>query len=165
MSSPNPGLTAAVGREHWLPTLQLATQEVFDLMLACPLEIPAEAPCESLTKNGLDITSMVGLAGQLCGILTVRCSSKSGVRMVSRMLGIDAEDAGPEVWDAVGEICNMVAGNFKNKIAGLGDGCMLSVPTVITGTEYSLHSMVNDEIHTVLLFEGEPIFLSLEVHN
>lgn len=42
---------------------------------------------------------------------------------------------------------------------------MLSVPTVITGTEYSLHSMVNDEMHTVLLFEGDPVVLSLEVHN
>jgi hypothetical protein len=56
-------------------------------------------------------------------------------------------------------------GKFKNKIAGLGDGCLLSVPTVITGTEYSLHSMVNDEMHTVLLFEGEPVVLSLEVHS
>ena len=26
----------------------------------------------------------------------------------------------------------MVAGNFKNKIAGMGNGCKLSVPTVIT---------------------------------
>jgi chemotaxis protein CheX len=108
---------------------------------------------------------MVGLAGKLCGILTVRCSSKSAVRMVSRMLELDAEEAGPEAWDAVGEICNMVAGNFKNKIAGLGDGCMLSLPTVISGAEYDLHSMVNNEIHTVLLFEGEPIWLSLEVHS
>jgi len=160
MNSSNP-VSSAMGRECWLPTLQLAMQEVFELMLACPLEIPAEPP----TEEGLDITSMVGLAGQLCGILTVRCSTKSAGRMASRMLGIDSEKAGPEMWDAVGEICNMVAGNFKNKIAGLGDGCMLSVPTVITGAGYSLHSMVNDSMHTVLLFEGEPVVLSLEVHN
>lgn len=161
MNPSNPSLTSAQGRDCWLPTLQLAMQEVFELMLACPLEVPREPPSE----EGLDITSMVGLAGQLCGILSVRCSSKSAARMASRMLGIDAETAGPEMWDAVGEICNMVAGNFKNKINGLGDGCMLSVPTVITGGEYSLHSMVNDQMHTVLLFEGEPVVLSLEVHS
>jgi chemotaxis protein CheX len=85
--------------------------------------------------------------------------------MASRMLGVETAQAGPEMWDAIGEICNMVAGNFKNKIAGLGDGCMLSVPTVITGTEYSLHSMVSDEIHTTFLFEGEPVMLSLSVHR
>jgi len=31
-------------------------------------------------------------------------------------------------------------GNFKNKIDGLSDGCMLSLPTVITGSDYTLHS-------------------------
>jgi len=95
----------------------------------------------------------------------MRCSAKSAARMASRMLGIDAEQAVSAMWDAAGEICNMVAGNFKNKIAGLGDGCMLSVPTVITGTEYNLHSMVSDEIRTVVLFEGEPVVLCLEVHS
>ena len=74
---------SALGRECWLPTLQLAIQEVFELMLACPLEVPPEPPAE----DGLDITAMVGLAGQLCGILTVRCSTKSAARMASRMLG------------------------------------------------------------------------------
>jgi chemotaxis protein CheX len=160
----NPSNAPAVsiqGRDCWLPILQLATEEVFELMLAYSLQVPAELPSE----QNLDITAMVGLAGQLCGILSLRCSTKSAGHMASRMLGIDAEKAGPEMWDAVGEICNMVAGNFKNKINGLGDGCMLSVPTVITGTEYSLHAAVNDEMHTVLLFEGDPVVISLEVHN
>ena len=85
--------------------------------------------------------------------------------MASRMLGVDAEKAGQEMWDAVGEICNMVAGNFKNKISGMGDGCMLSVPTVITGGDYSVHSMVNENLRTVFLFEGEPVILTLEVHS
>jgi len=148
-------------RECWLPALQLAMSEVFELMLACRLEVPADPP----VTQGLEITSMVGLAGQLCGILTLRCSSKSAARMASRMLGIEADKAGTEMWDAVGEVCNMVAGNFKNKISGLGDGCMLSVPTVIAGADYSVHTMVNDAIHTILLFEGEPIELCLEIHS
>jgi chemotaxis protein CheX len=148
-------------RESWLSMLELALQEVFELMLACSLEVPAEPPLE----EGLDITAMVGLAGQLCGILTLRCSARSAARMASRMLGIDAEKAGPEMWDAVGEICNMVAGNFKNKISGLGDGCMLSVPTVITGEDYDVHSTADDDIHTVFLFEREPLVLSLKVHR
>lgn len=152
---------SARGREHWLPILQQAIQEVFELMLACSLEIPTEAPPEL----GLDTTSIVGLAGELCGILTVRCSARTAARMAARMLGTDLERASPEKWDAVGEICNMVAGNFKNKIAGLGDGCMLSAPAVITGADYSLHALIDDEVRTVLLFEGEPVVLSLEIHR
>ncbi|HTZ82405.1 MAG TPA: chemotaxis protein CheX [Candidatus Acidoferrales bacterium] len=161
MNTSNSILSTAAGRERWLPTLQLAMQEVFELMLGCALTLPSEPPPE----DDLEITSMVGLAGQLCGILTVRCSVRSAARMASRMLGVDAEKAGQEMWDAVGEICNMVAGNFKNKISGMGDGCMLSVPTVITGGDYSVHSMVNENLRTVFLFEGEPVILTLEVHS
>ncbi len=157
----NVSLNSATGRECWLPTLQLAMQEVFELMLAYSLEIPSQAPPE----KDLEITSMVGLAGQLCGILTLRCTARSAAGMASRMLGVDVESAGSQMWDAVGEICNMVAGNFKNKISGLGDGCMLSVPTVVTGGDYNIHSIVNENIQTVFLFEGEPVVLSLEIHS
>jgi chemotaxis protein CheX len=155
------GLAAGTGHDGWLATLELAVREVFELMLACSLNVPAKP----LAQDGLDITTMVGLAGQLCGILTVRCSRRSAARMASRMLGIDADNAGPEMWDAVGEVCNMVAGNFKNKIDGLGDGCMLSVPTVITGADYCLHSTVHEELHTMFLFEGEAVVFCLEVHS
>lgn len=136
-------------------------QEVFKLMLGCSLELRLEPPVD----RELDITAMVGMAGKVCGILTVRCSAKSAAQMTSRMLGIDADKAGPEMWDAVGEICNMVAGNFKNKISGLGDGCMLSVPTVITGGDYNVRSLVNETLQSAFVFEGEPVVLCLELHN
>jgi chemotaxis protein CheX len=157
--SSHPARSTGVGHE-WLPTLQLSAKEVFELMLGAALEEPAEAP----NGEGLEITSMIGLAGQLCGVMSLRCSSKSAARMASCMLGIDAKD-GPEVWDALGEVCNMVAGNFKNKISGLGDGCMLSVPTVIAGSDYSMRSSAANAIHTILLFEGEPLLLSLELQE
>jgi chemotaxis protein CheX len=161
MNASHAALQSGSGHEYWLPTLELAIREVFELMLACPLETPAEPPAE----DGLDITAMVGLAGQLCGVLTVRCRARAAAHMAARMLGIEPDQAGPAMWDAAGEICNMVAGNFKHKISGLGDGCVLSVPTVITGADYSLHLMANEEIRTVLLFEGEPVVLTLEVHS
>jgi chemotaxis protein CheX len=161
MNTSRPSLPSAAGRDCWLPTMELAMREVFDLMLGCPIDIPSCA----LPEEGLDITSMVGLAGDLCGILTVRCSARSAARMASRMLGVEVAQDGPEMWDAVGEVCNMVAGNFKNKISGMGDGCMLSIPTVITGADYCVHSMVNENIRAVFLFDGEPVVLSLEIHS
>ncbi len=63
--------------------------------------------------------------------------------MAFKMLGAETDKNSQEVRDAFGEICNMVAGNFKNKISGLGEGCMLSVPTVVTGNDYSLHSLTD----------------------
>jgi CheY-specific phosphatase CheX len=86
--------------------------------------------------------------------------------MASKMLAVEAVDGSREVSDALGEVCNMVAGNFKNKIPGLGDGCMLSVPIVITGKNYSTHSLGNSAVFDLkLLFEGAPFFIRLQIRG
>jgi chemotaxis protein CheX len=147
--------------ENWLPMLELAAHEVFEIMLGCKLELPTEplsAPC--------DFTAMVGLAGQLCGLLTLRCNSQSAALMASKMLGMELREADQQMWDAIGEITNMIAGNFKNKLAGMGDKCVLSVPTVITGSDYSCRSMAGtDPLEVTLLFEGAPISVAVEFHR
>src|SRR6202142_4411669 len=136
--------------ENWRALLEVATREVFELMLSCQLTVAA-APDEST----LDVTAMVGLAGQLCGVLSVRCSGKAAAVMTSKMLGVTLDKVGSEVADALGEVCNMVAGNFKNKIAGLAEGCMLSPPTVITGSDYTLRSQADSPALEVRLLLEE----------
>jgi chemotaxis protein CheX len=162
LSAADLALASGMGRGCWVPLLQLAAQEVFDLMLGSALTIPIEPAPE----QGLDVTAMVGLAGQLCGVITVSCSENSAALMAARLLDIAPDQVGPEMWDAIGEICNMVAGNFKNKISGMADGCMLSVPTVITGADYSLHSLADEgALRMTMLFEGAAVIISLQVHS
>ncbi len=125
-------------------------------MLGCTLTLP-EGPSE----EPMDITAMVGVAGRLCGVISVQCGTKSSTIMAAHMLGVEPAQIGPEMCDAFGEICNMIAGNFKNKIAGLADGCMLSVPTVVTGSDYSFHSLADSPTLQVrFLFEGKPVIIS-----
>jgi chemotaxis protein CheX len=153
----------AADRSHegWIPLIEFAAREVFELMLGCQLNAPATA--EEATPG---ITSMVALTGRLCGVLSIRCSEKAATLMASKMLGVTPDKASPEVADALGEICNMVAGNFKNKIVGLDDGCMLSPPTVITGSDYNLHTLADlPGLELTLLFEGMPIAISLQIHS
>jgi chemotaxis protein CheX len=148
--------------EAWPPLLGLAAREVFESMLGSHLELCPE----SVSEDDLDITSMVGLAGQICGIMTLRCTTIAATMMAAKMLGVKPADAGPEMYDAVGEVCNMIAGNFKNKIAGIDDATMLSVPTVITGADYSLRALTDSgKIEVHLLFEGRPMLVCLEVHS
>jgi chemotaxis protein CheX len=145
----------------WIPLLEVAAREVFELMLGCQLTVPVA------TEDAiLDITSMVGLAGTLSGLLSVRCQGKAAALMTSKMLGVELDKVGPEMSDALGEVCNMVAGNFKNKIAALAEGCMLSPPTVVTGSDYALHSQGDSPTLEVrLLFEGMPIVISLLIQS
>jgi chemotaxis protein CheX len=154
---------ASVESTHhqWIPLLETATREVFELMLASQLAV-ASSPDDS----NLGVTSMVGLAGQLSGVMTVRCDEKAAVLMASKMLSLPVENVGEHFSDALGEVCNMVAGNFKNKIAGLSEGCLLSPPSVITGSDYNLHSLGDSPaIEIRMLFENLPIIVSLQVHS
>jgi chemotaxis protein CheX len=161
MKSANELLAGNGSRDTWIPLLETATREVFELMLSCQLTAPATA--EEPTQ---EVTAMVGLAGQLCGVLSVRCDNKAAALMTSKMLGVPLDKVGEEVSDALGEVCNMVAGNFKNKIAGLAEGCMLSPPTVVTGSDYSLHSLAESPgLEINLLFERMPIMISLQIHS
>jgi chemotaxis protein CheX len=162
MKSTGTILAANGTHENWIPLMEMSTREVFELMLSSQLTSPEATP----DLSSLGVTAMVGLAGQLCGLLSVRCDEKAARLMTSRMLGVPLDKVGPEVSDALGEICNMIAGNFKNKIAGLGDGCMLSPPTVITGSDYDLHALAESPgLEISLLFEGMPLAISLQIHS
>ena len=156
-------LAANGTHENWISLIEISAKEVFELMLSSQLTSPE---CHTPSLLPLGVTAMVGLAGQLCGLISVRCNEKAAALMTSKMLGVPFDKVGPEVSDALGEICNMVAGNFKNKIAGLGDGCMLSPPTVIAGSDYDLHSPAESPgLEVKLLFEGLPIVITLQINS
>jgi chemotaxis protein CheX len=95
----------------------------------------------------------------------VSCDAKTAAQIAKSMLG-DTAQSMEEVGDALGEICNMIAGNFKNKLAGTDERCMLSVPTVVSGEEYSFHSLADgNSVETVLLFEGAPVAVRLQLQS
>jgi CheY-specific phosphatase CheX len=119
--------------ERWRVVLSDAAKEVFQLMVGEELSVPEEANPAVLSE----VAGMVGLAGELCGVLTIRCSKAAAGKIACQMLGVAEAEAAAQAIDAVGEICNMVAGSFKAKIAGLEDKCMLSVPTESVATVMS----------------------------
>jgi len=76
------------------------------------------------------------------------------------------EEVDNDSWDAPGEIANMIAGNFKGKLSGVGNHCMLSVPTIIVGSDYETRSLGGGNmIEVVFEFEGKPLWVTLELHE
>lgn len=98
--------------ENWLPVLELAIEEVFEIMLGCKVKPTRDS--EVMVKG--EFTAMIGLAGALCGILTICCSAETARQVAQGMLG-DTVDCEDQVSDALGEVCNMVAGNFESGVA------------------------------------------------
>lgn len=158
MSTSAETVPVVVSNEQMRSLLELATKEVFLLMVGTVLESAKVAPWE-----GHEFTAMVGLAGDLCGVLSVRCGQDSANRIAALMLDLPEDKAAKHAWDALGEVANMIAGNYKNKINGKSDRCMLSVPTVITGADYTFRSLtVASVIAVQFSFERRPVAVTLE---
>jgi chemotaxis protein CheX len=149
-------------REQWQTLLELSTSEVFEIMLGSQLQ-PSEDAENAIAS---EFTAMVGLAGSLCGVLSMRCTAESASLIASKMLGVEPGEAEQQSWDAIGEVCNMIAGNFKAKLAGCGSQCMLSVPTIITGGDYQMHSLADGgTVEVAMRFEEMVIWITLQVHS
>ncbi|HVT99291.1 MAG TPA: chemotaxis protein CheX [Acidobacteriaceae bacterium] len=135
MSQPTPliaGKEVEVARlEEYLDR---ATDEVFNTMMGvrcAPTPIGPGANRES-------ISAVIGLAGALSGSLVLQTSSEAARRMAEKMMGMAPEEVDEMVRDAVGEVCNMVAGAWKGFESSLASGCLLSTPTVVAGSSYEL---------------------------
>ncbi len=163
----NPALDSKVQNtvrsdSSWGILLEVGAKEVFQIMLQNELTNLPNA--EELTVSG-DVTAMVGLAGALCGVMTIRCESHTAERITGRMLGSVGPVSPDDVPDAIAEVCNMVAGNFKSKISSLAENCMLSVPTVIRGNDYEMVTVGDGEHITIgLSYDSAPIWFCLAIH-
>jgi chemotaxis protein CheX len=109
---------------------------------------------------------MVGLAGHLCGLLSVCCRQESATLIASAMLDLAPNNVADHACDAIGEVANMIAGNFKNKLDGRFRKCMLSVPTVISSADYNFRSLTDaGPLDLWFTFHGLPLEVTLEIHS
>jgi chemotaxis protein CheX len=149
-------------QERFTRALEYGGAEVFEMMVGVPL-----GPSEEATQQpAADYTAMIGLAGDICGILSFRCSNNSAALIAGKMLGSTEEVPDASVRDALGEICNMVAGSFKGQLSDLAERCMLSVPTVVSGKDYQLYPLVDGlRIQVAKTFEGELVWMTVDLHS
>ena len=109
-----------------------ATQEVFASMIFIDItpEAVSDEPVSAFAPN---ISSLIGLAGDMKGILGVHCPAEVALAITSSMLGMEVEELGEDVKDAIGEIANMVAGGLKVALAGNDKKIELAIPTTVIG--------------------------------
>lgn len=149
-------------QQRFTQALNGAAVEVFEMMVGTPLCSSDQVTLPLLA----DYTSMIGLAGDICGVLSFRCSNKSAGQIACKMLGTE-EDASAECTrDALGEICNMVAGAFKAQVTDIIDQCMLSVPMVVSGKDYQLYPLADGmRIQISKGFEGAVVSMTLDLQG
>ncbi|MGA7343131.1 MAG: chemotaxis protein CheX [Terracidiphilus sp.] len=131
--------------------LDASVEEVFQLMLgvACRRD-SAPAPSRQMES----VTAVVGFGGALSGACVFRSVSGAARAIAGHMTGMEFTEVDDTVKDAIGEICNMLAGAWKGKVPELAANCGLSVPAVITGRDYNLRVQAPEfQLHHVYRFE------------
>ena len=119
--------------------LNSSVSEVFETMLGVGCEPIRSSASEFLIGGFESVTAVVGFGGILSGACVIACKESSARQIAGRMTGMDFDSVDDIVKDAIGEICNMIAGAWKCKVPELAANCGLSVPAVITGRDYNLH--------------------------
>lgn len=145
----------------WIPLLESTMREVFETMLETRLRrVPDPDP-----PPVAEITAMLGLAGELCGVLSLHCAADTAARMASKILGVKTVEA-ETVRDTIAEVCNVVAGNFKCQLPRLAERCLLSLPTVISGAEYQIYAWGHGERARISFdFEGAALWVTLDLNQ
>jgi len=96
-----------------------------------------EAVAEPMTDVHATYVGCVHLAGVVSGTIVIQCDAPLARLVAARMFDIAQDDASDDdIRDAIGEITNIAAGNLK---AALSDPTVLSLPTVVQGTDFSTH--------------------------
>jgi chemotaxis protein CheX len=145
--------------------LDQSVEEVFALMLGTPVTVSEIGITP--TNIPITLTAVIGLAGALSGAYSVVVNESAAKQIAASMLGIEVDSLDDTVYDALGEITNILAGAWKSKIESLHAACLLSVPTVVTGTHYDIHKKsssfrlsrsyrFNDSSFTISIYGEQP---------
>lgn len=112
---------------EWIARLDSAVSEVFEMMLArdcSPADrAEASAPC---------ISARILFSGVIDGECVLFASESVARVTAEALLGIPSEPGDPMAGDAIGELCNMIAGGWKSKLGSDEAGCAISPPRIAT---------------------------------
>lgn len=107
--------------------------DIWTAMLGFPVQLRSEPAAADPAEL---ISARVTITGEWDGSLVVNCPERLSREVATAMLQVNEADLTMgTVFDAVGEVANMTAGNVKNLIEGL---CRLTTPTVTDENDLSV---------------------------
>lgn len=153
---------AKITEEQLANYITQSTVEVFSTMIEDVRIAPDYPLKEPVTKFKCHITSMVGFAGSYSGTISLHCPNALAIQITSAMLGVPEAELSidtDDVIDAMGEIANMLGGSIKLVLSKSGTDIKLSIPTVISGTEYAVEILSDVDCVVIPFHTGETRFL------
>lgn len=82
-----------------------------------------------------DITGIIGITGSATGTISITFTEPCALKVVSNMLGEEVTEV-EVLRDGIGEVTNMVSGQARQGLAGVGLKFHASIPMVIMGRNH-----------------------------
>lgn len=97
---------------------------------------PVSVEAESVQVPAPLVTACLNITGDWEGAVLIQCAKTYAGELAASMFEMGADEVSlEEVSDAMGELVNMVGGNFKSLLPGT---CQISLPTVTEGSGYTI---------------------------
>jgi chemotaxis protein CheX len=136
------------------------TRSVYSTMLGLDLmHLPLEVdPMEHFKDS---VSAMVGLAGTYNGLISIHQPCSLAIKLTEAMLDMEVNEIDQDVFDALGEISNMVAGNVKQHLSKGGMDIRLSTPSVATGSDYVICAKQSNSLNLLFDLDDEWLMVSI----
>ena len=140
-----------------------AMTEVFDTMLSMDIEL-ADGGAQG-NVDGERIVGSVGFAGKAVGSVNIQVNEAFARSITAAMLGMEEDEieGDEEVHDVIGELSNMVGGDLKSRLCDGGLDCELSIPSIITGSDFKTE-IKGWERHERLVFRQQEQFALVDIY-
>ncbi len=142
--------------------LTRAVAKTFQTMLGLKVDLINPALVKS--DLGEHILGAVEFSGRASGVVRLRLPQHAARLVASRLLGLDpSELTHPgEIADGIGELVNIVVGNFKSNLCDAGLDCRLSAPRITQTSDCSLQAVRGGGAER-LAFQAPDITLLVDV--
>jgi chemotaxis protein CheX len=150
---------ASCTESRWIGQIDGIVAAVFHLMLGRSCGAVDEAAAVQM-----DISAKVVFTGAVEGCCLVEFPADAAKKLTDAFLGSHGDWDDAMVDDAVGELCNMIAGGWKSKLGGQDAGCQLSAPTVWRGAgRVEMSGCGGVTVRRVYEFEGSVFLVELGI--
>jgi len=85
-----------------------------------------------------DVSGIIGITGDAQGSMSLSFESPCIFAIVGNLFGMPVSEINDEVKDAVGEMTNMICGDARRRLEGIGVNLQAGTPTVVSGKGHSI---------------------------
>jgi chemotaxis protein CheX len=123
-----------------------AAKNVFETMVFTKLEPGRPSVKQGNTSKG-DVSAIIGLSGEVSkdgenkkyrAMLVMSFPYDTYIKVAGAMLMETYTEFNEEIRDVGGEICNMIMGNAKRDLAGIGYTTDMAIPSIIEGPGHTI---------------------------